>query len=258
MALATDIGPNGWPVIDTGSRWIPMGDALLGLSRLHLIKSPTINANASGTANGATTLATALSTAVARGYFYVPANSIVASHAAGWYYGEMSDTTAITFYNNTYTPAAGVVPTEPTTKVPFSGAVPGGTGVLTEVTGLIYAVPADLLGLYGELLPTIFADCNNNANTKSVRVRVSGTACVAQTLTTAPIVNGVGSIRNAGSKSQQVSAANLLSTTIVGLPNVTTIDTSVATEVSITLQTVTSGADYAILRKADLIARVGV
>lgn len=257
----SNIGRYGSDLIaNSAGRLLPLnGSVCLNVTDLPIVKAPTINANASGTANGATTLATSLTIDVLKGFFYCPANSIVASHAAGFYYGEMSSATAITFYNNTYTPAAGVYPTEPTSKVAFAGAVPGGTGITAEVTALITGISGGFIGKHGSVVHDLAIECNNNANAKVVRIRPnSGNAIVAASIASCLGIHAPVPFRNYGSESLQRATAGFACVNVSSNPVRTFVDTSADWTVAITLETTAAGTDFIILSMCDVFARVQV
>lgn len=255
-AFATDVGPSGSEFFSNGSRWIPVnGRVLLDRLTLPLVKAPTINANASGTANGATALATAVPTRFAKAYFYVPANSIVASHSAGWYYGEMSDTTNITFYNNTYTPAAGVYPTEPTNKVAFSGAVPGGTGVTSSVTAFISAVKGGILGEYGALYSDALVECNSTAGGKAFQINFNASAVCIDNPNSTASAHGIHVIKNMAYNRQR-TASRLINNTTALAAYSTSVDTSADATLSYIIQTSSAANDLIALSSLTISAEV--
>lgn len=182
-----------------GTEWAPVnGRGKLAALALPIGISPTFT----GTTNGTFVLGTASPFAI-KGFLYVPANSISASHSAGFYYCEMSDTTNGVFYTNTYTPADGVTTTEPITKTPFAGAVPGGTGVMSEITYFTKTIPANTLGEYGSIETSISGSVSSSANGKSFRMRLNTTAVGVQSLTTAVHLNGRHIVKNTSTTTQR-------------------------------------------------------
>jgi len=238
-AFFTDVGPNGTDmVVSSSGTWIPHnGRALLSRLTLPVVKAPTIPADASGTANGAITFGTAVNTAFTRCFCYFDANVVNATQPAGFYYMEMSSTTAAIVYNNTYTPANGVYPTEPTSKTAFSGAVPGGAGVTTEVTAFSYNINGGLLGLYGTLILEIYFEANTTAGIKSPRNKLGGTTTHQGSLQSTPMIHSLAALKNIGAQNRQRTNASFLNTTSGTSAITATIDTSVDTTGVFTLQT---------------------
>lgn len=215
--------PGEWE--SNGSEWIPVnGEVMLGFSKLPLIIAPTFT----GTTNGAVTLGTGIAQ-YNKCYMYVPANSLAATHAAGWYYAEMSSGTAVTFYDNTYTPAAGVDPLEPTSKTAFSGAVPGGTGVTSEVTAYTIGLPGGIMGKFGELETEGFFIVNATSNAKIIYLKLSGNP-------TYGITRGSSNL-NLKSFTKNVGAENLQFSLYGGETNIRhAIDTTTDKTFSVTMQ----------------------
>lgn len=255
-AFMTDVGPSGSFFYSNGTRWVPVnGRVLIDRLTLPLVKAPTINANASGTANGTTTLATAVPTRFAKAFFYVPANSLVASHDAGWYYAEMSDTTNIVFYNNTYTPAPGVYPTEPTNKVAFSGAVPGGAGVTTSVTAFVSSAKGGLLGDYGALMSDVLVEANNTASSKTLGILLNASSVCSDNPINATNLHGIHVIKNMA-RNMQRSSGRLSNTTTSVNSILSSVDTSADVTVSYVLTTSAAATDLLALTSLTLSAEV--
>lgn len=232
-AFATDIGINGSEmVVSTSGAWVPNnGRTLLTRLTLPLVKAPTFT----GTTNGAITLGTATGSIYAKCYMYFPANSLVAAHAAGWYYTEMSSTTAGVVYNNTYTPAAGVFPTEPTSKTAFSGAVPGGAGSSSEVTAFTFSVPANVLGSYGIVKMQGSTSWNSTAGNKNFRLRANSTSVSAYDVKTSVGAKLLFQFGNSGDTNRNYttsSPASNLATDHIR----TTIDTTSAVTMALSMQ----------------------
>jgi hypothetical protein len=96
-------------------------------------------------------LGTALPLAVPNLFIYFDADALETGNAAGFYYCVMTSATEGVVYNNTYTPAAGVVPEIPTTLVPFDDPIVGGAGHTDPVIVHYTTVPANILGSRGVL-----------------------------------------------------------------------------------------------------------
>lgn len=124
--------------------------------------------------NGAVSALTALGLTYASAYIHLPASAISAGSSAGWYFCQMSSTTAGTVFNNTYTSGPPTVPASPT---PFVTTGPGAfIGETAEVNGVAITVPANSFGPNGALKITTFWSMTNNANVKTLRYRFSGGA----------------------------------------------------------------------------------
>lgn len=248
-----DVGIHGSVLITNGTRFVPeLGIINHGALSMFVGKAPTINANASPTANGGTTFATAVGVTVASGYWYVPANSIVASHSAGFYYGEMSSTTDITFFNNTYVPSAGVSPEVPAVKTPFSGAVPGATGVTTAVIAWISkSIPGGLLGAYGAVRPDVTVEGNSSGNSKNFTFLYESTLVRAYALTTSPYSQAEAIICNNGASNTQ-RTYNAVNSTTTSVPTTSAHDTSVDFSFFLELKTPISGGDWNAMSRLNL------
>lgn len=163
--IVTDCNNSIW--ISNGTAWKPVGGRFLyAKTQLPVVRAPTFT----GTTNGAITLGTSTNAIYAKCYMYFAANTLVASHAAGFFYVEMSSTTAGIAYNNTYTPAAGTFPTAPSSKTSFSGAVPGGAGVTSQITAFITTVKGNVLGASGAVLSSIAYELNSSAGNKTLGI----------------------------------------------------------------------------------------
>jgi hypothetical protein len=124
--------------------------------------------------NGALTLTTALN-AAKKGYFYFPANAIVAGSAAGLYWTEMSTTTLGTIYNNVYVTG---IPTYQSAPTAFSTTGPGAyaqtTG--TAITLLNVVVPGNTMGANGRIRTWWLHSAANTAGGKTPRLLYGGTS----------------------------------------------------------------------------------
>ena len=251
-ARVSDVGLYGSDFVYTGSRWVPInGQCVLAQLALPVVKAPTFT----GTTNGAITLGTATPQIYSKCYMYFPANSLLAAQAAGFYYVEMSSTTAGVVYNNTYTPAGGTYPTEPTSKTAFSGAVPGGTGLTTEVTAFIVTVAAGLLGLFGVLKSQVMIDVDATAGSKIIYQRLAGGSNTGDTLTTASLM-GEAYVRNSGRASEQRYNTTFSAEVFSGGVGRATINTAAAFDISVTLRTSSAATDIAALLSYSIVAEI--
>jgi hypothetical protein len=121
--------------------------------------------------NGALSGITAVISAYPNAYVYLPANAISAGSAANWYYAVFSSTTAATIYNNVYTSGTPTVPASPTAFVTT------GPGAYTQTTGAYIkgptiTIPANTVGINGQLFIQSSFSANNNANNKFFSVAI--------------------------------------------------------------------------------------
>lgn len=151
--------------------------------------------------NGAITLGTALPTTYANCYLYLPASAIFAGSTAGWYYTQMSSTTAGTVFNNTYTTGIPTIPGGTAFVTTGPGAY---TGVITQQTMQSLPVAGNLLGPNGVLVYEVTWTYPNNANTKTLGVGFGSTYySFGQTTTNSVALKK--SIRNRGVTNVQVA-----------------------------------------------------
>jgi len=119
------------------------------------------------------------------------------------------------------------------------------TGTTSETALVTIAVPAGVMGPNGLIRVTATFSCTNSANSKIGRVRFSGTAYTAITMTNLAILRTSFFIHNRNSESSQVGFASN-STSGVGTSTsslaTSTIDTSQASEVVFS-GALTSGAE---------------
>lgn len=127
-------------------------------------------------APGAITGITALPTTYASAYCWFPANILATAIAAGWYYCTFSSATVGTAFLNTYSTGTPTIPAAPTAVTDGKGAF---TGASTELFGPTISVPANTLGLTGELQITANWSMTNTAAAKTTAIRYSGTAGTA-------------------------------------------------------------------------------
>ena len=249
---ATD-GQMGFDVINNGAgRLIPLSQQIFAAMQLPVGVAPTFT----GTTNGSFTLGTALATTLKKGYLYFPANSLAAAHSAGFYPVEMSSTTVGVAYNNVYVPAAGTYPTWPTSLTAFIGAVPGGTGVTSEITAFISpAIPANLLGLYGGILSQYYCDYTNSANNKTFKIKYGSTSLGQSAVTATAGFGGVHQFRNAGTAAIQRGQGGLLNTNVGTTTAAGTEDSTTALSVTYTVQLAAS-TDYAAWNNISIIPMV--
>lgn len=197
MAKVSDIGIGPYSMwVSDGVKWRPANGSLtIANTPIPVGKAPTFT----GTTNGAITFAVSVVT-VGEAYLYYPENSITASHPAGFYYtridnGSSSSANFGTVYNNTYTPADGVLPTKPTVLMPFSGAVPGGTGVTSVLTALIKTLPFSLIDTLPSVQTIVTAMGGSNAAYSAINVLVNDVLAGTENMTNQACVSGLHVIK---------------------------------------------------------------
>ena len=112
------------------------------------------------------------------------------------------------------------------------------TGTTLETTLLTVNIPAGLIGISGKVKMYPLYSMTNNANNKSLRIKLGGSTAFSTTVSNSSQSSALVIIRNIGSESVQKSSTSVVS----GLGNIGTalatlaIDTSVATTITITGQ----------------------
>lgn len=231
----SDVGQSPGVLMESdGSVWRPLGgEATLFRATVPVGLAPTFT----GTSNGAITLGTALDTTYPGLYLYFPANSLSASHPAGFYWVVMSSTTAGTAYNNAYDPATESAPAIPASLTPFSGAVPGGAGINAKTTVLQKTIKGGLLGDFGGIRAAARMEYTNGANNKAMRLEYGGNIMLTTgNVTTTARHSAVGEFYNAGVNNRQKSLASWAPGTSGTGGAYMTVDTSVDTVLALTLQ----------------------
>lgn len=189
-------------------------------------------------ANGAISGITALPAIYPNAYCYFPANALATAIAAGWYYCTFSSTTAGVAFLDTYTSGVSAIPGSPAAVIDGRGAFTGDTGE----EFMQFTIPA--LGINSATRWSIYTNQINNANVKTVRVRLSGTAgtiFLASAVASMARSGFIGIIQNEGATGKQFAYAVALnnSTAITG-DTLGLIDTSVSTTGVISLQRATA------------------
>ena len=204
-------------------------------------------------ANGAVTLGTAFSLTYTNIWLYFPTNAVYAGSAEGFYYTEMSSTTAGTVYNDTYTPGSTSydIPASPTSIV---AAGPGAyTGVTSEVTALSVNISGGAMGKYGQLIYSNFVNGSSTANNKADLIKLNTT-----------VVGGISNLTNNLGRLERVDIRNMgvtnrqHSTNWIGIGSssssgiISTIDTTATFQFKQTLQ-LTVATDYVIFAGGTLL-----
>jgi hypothetical protein len=183
---------------------------------------------------GAIVLGTTLTTKFTKCYMYFAAGALYTASAAGFYYTTMSTTTAGVVYNNTYTPAAGTLPTEPTSPTAFSGLSGGSlTGSTSEVTYFVQKVDGKILGSVGAVYTEGLFESVSTAGTKLAYAYIgtdtatlgNNTLVCQQSLASATTCSGRHVFRNRATDAQRAAPNYQNTTTGSGTPYTAAVDT---------------------------------
>lgn len=160
-----------------------------------------------GTAGGFTLSAAVMTGFVIPvGYCYLPANAGGLGNAAGWFYFEMSSSTAGTVYNNGFTPSPGALPSVPASKTAFANPAGGRiTQTTADITMLSCSLAAGAMGKNGLLKAGIKALGTTTAGVKTVKLYVDSTRVHAYSVSTSPVVDYEVIVQNAGALNAQVN-----------------------------------------------------
>jgi len=194
------------PTADAGN----VGTVLAQTSLPMIYASGTIS-NSTG---GVTSLPT-LPATYANAYLYLPIGAIYSGSTAGWYLfqGTTGSKTAGTVFNNIYSPSTGGTPTIQAPTPFMSGTTTPGPWLQTPgtyISAVAATVPANALGLNGELQVDFDLSVSNNTDTKQWEVVYGG----VQVSTGNTATSGVAAVscryrtRNNGSASAQVSTSS--------------------------------------------------
>lgn len=198
--------------------------------------------------NGAMTVGTALPITYPNAYFFMPAGSIAAGvpASASWVFGQCSSGTACTLFNNIYTSG---IPTAPASPTAFTTTGPGAFTGDTAEEFAQYTLPANAMGANGVLRFTIANSETNNADSKTFRVRWSGTGgtvFIAQAPASVGNAGFVCTISNTATNAN-ISACQASNGAGPSTFNITgTIDSTASTTIAVSVQKGTA-TDNAIL-----------
>ena len=246
----TDIGSAGSIWVTDATRWYPLNGSVTLLATAIPMILPS-----SGTIgnNGALSGLTAFPGTYVSCYMYFPANAIAAGVAAGLYYCVMSSTTAGTIYNNTYTSGQPTIPASPTA---FSTTGPGAYTQTTasDVTVLSGTVPANTLGINGELRSTFLSEMVSGASYKVIGHKLGGTSYYEFYAATNSGWGGFVGLTNRGETGKQAGPAAWYPGTSNGgfSPADYSIDTTTDKTWVATLRLHTVATDWVILRRVTL------
>jgi hypothetical protein len=165
-----------------------------------------------GTAGGFT-LSAAVMTGfvIPGGYCYLPANAGGLGNAAGWFYFEMSSTTAGTVYNNGFTPSPGALPVVPASKTAFANPAGGRiTQTTADITMLSCSLANGAMGKNGLLKAGIKTLGSSAAGLKYTKFYANTTLLYSFASTTSPAVDWEFIVQNSGSIIGQIATKSFL------------------------------------------------
>jgi hypothetical protein len=186
-------------------------------------------------AGGGISAITALPLAYPSAYCWFPANALATTIAAGWYYCTFSTTTAGTAFLNTYAgTGAASIPSSPTAVTDGKGAFTSDT---TSHAGPTIAVPANALGINGQLRIVATFQFNNTAGTKTPTISYGGSNLVATALTSQLFVKWLADLMNTGAAGKQEAHTMGLANSglLTNVPALLTVDTTASQNVVMTL-----------------------
>jgi hypothetical protein len=131
---------------------------------------------ASGTisATGALSgMGVALPTTYANAYFFFPANALSTSSAAGFYFTQMTSTTAGTVFLNAYTSGIPAIPVA-SARVSVTAGQGAYTQISSTTTSISITIPANTMGPNGKLRINLQQSNNNSAGQKSSVIQFGG------------------------------------------------------------------------------------
>ena len=204
-------------------------------------------------ANGALTLNTALQTTLANCWMYFPAGKAYSGSAAGFYFVQMSSTTAGVVYDNVLVSGIPYIPTSPT---PIVDAGPGAFTPTNTIDLVKIPILGGSMGPSGALRYTSSWMMPNNANSKSSAAKLGATTIATYGPASQLYWKWDRILQNIGSASAQfdISASTSLNTD-VGASTVTpffgTINTANEQDFAFNT-TLGSTSDYIVLMGATI------
>lgn len=207
--------------------------------------------------NGALTLGTALVGSTVSGYYdrgiwlYYPANAITGSNGAGFYWTVFTSTTLGTVFNNTYT--AGSNSGIGSWKIPTTSAFVGTTGaaytgVTTAVITHALSIPANSLGINGQIKTSVVHRNNGTAGAKAVATSLGGQSIGYSTSQTTNTLNSdISLIYNQGSADRQYSLSQD-SNHSTSTPQARSVDTTQVQILSLA-QTLAVATDWSVIEQ---------
>jgi hypothetical protein len=203
-------------------------------------------------AAGTTGYSSPLPYVVGNSYSYFPTNAIYSGSTAGWYWTNWNSLTTGTVYNNTYTTGMPVIVASPTA---FATTGPGAyTAQTGRVLGPNISMAGNLMGLNGSIESSIFLTCAKSSGNKGAAVAFAGNiiGTMGSTSTSTSGIGGMISLSNRGATNLQVSTA--MSGVGAGdytagnvVPTVTTVDTTAAQIIGVSMGLLSLTTDVVIL-----------
>lgn len=238
------IGQNGALVVGDGATFSPVTQArILGQSGIPMLMPSSGTFTAAGALSGLT----AFDQTYANCYLFFPANAIATVSAAGFYFAQMSSTTAGTVFNNVYTSGT---PTVPAVLIACTTASSYTQTTAALVNAITVTVPANSLGVNGSIRVSAMFQNNNSAGTKTYAVKWGGSNTLSTSASTNQSTNFIREWFNRGVTGTQVTAG----TGVTGpgaTANPTAVkssDTTTAIDINIQVQLGTAtdwtGVDY--------------
>lgn len=185
-----------------------------------------------------------IGTSLAGGYCYFDAGFGGSSLPAGWYWTEMSSDTAGKVYLETYATGSGQ-PRRPATKttipVDLTGRITGSTSEIIGPSGFV--LPGGALGKNGSLT-VVKKTCGSTTGNKNHRVRINGTQFFLGGTSASPMCEMSGVTTCVDSHTEKISGRPGggaltgfgVSTTTYSTAQYVSVDTSIDTEISVSLQ----------------------
>lgn len=158
-----------------GSAWVQAPVRLLLQTGIPFVMPASGTVSAAGALSG---MGVAVNAIYANAYFFFPANALSASSAAGWYFTQMSSTTAGTVFLNTYVSG---VPSIPATSalIPVTAGQGAYTQLATTVSCFQFTLPANYMGPNGRLRFSLMQSNNNSAGNKFSVIQFGGNSIVS-------------------------------------------------------------------------------
>lgn len=209
-------------------------------------------------ANGAVTFGSAFDATYSDGiWLYYPAGAVAAGSTAGFYWTVMSTTDIGAVFTAAgggpgYTPGTNL-PTIPASPVAVVDAGPGAfAGATAEITVASWTIPAGALGISGGHRTTHLTGYINNANNKARILKFNGNSIGASGgATTSRGVSFLNTFRNRGRVDRQVAlpygSDSTTGNPVTGTGALTSVDTSAATTVTISLIHSIAATDWIVL-----------
>jgi hypothetical protein len=183
---------------------------------------------------GAITLGTALPRIYPAIWLYLPANAVVGDATGGLYFAIMSSTTVGVVYagkqgvaNGVNTAALPFQPFYPTSLVAATTTNGAYTGSTTETYLVNVTLPAQSLGLQGQVRITVNQTTNNTVGAKTFRTTLN-TTTIGQTGSYTTSTGGTQMIALRNNGSQAFNSSQVVGGVATGAAVYTAIDTSVA------------------------------